>query len=282
MSSDKILLASFVPSPAELPFAEQTLCQIEAWFKDAELIVPINPPTYKGWLQRLDKGGLKYTPLEVPEDFAVDSDASSCLWGLKYIREQGIKGERLWFAHTKSVTRRHTILTDAIARLYWSKRYVIQSLMAKSDKIGAFTPIGGLCNTGPVHSMEGRCSGKVTANALMALHSFMVWKWDLLDEFLGSVDPVFFERRLTDIEGFDRYFVERDLATVPSLYGKVLGAMHLINHFERHPSTEAWNTEIQDWAVANSLGWMPTFIYDNGQLNIRQSQFTDPLISTSA
>lgn len=281
MSSDKILLASYVPGPGELPFATRTLDFICQWFKDAELIVPINPPTYPGWLKALDQSGLKYTPLEVPESFVVDSDASSCLWGLKYIKEQGMTGKRLWFSHTKSVTRRHYQFTDAIGGLYWSKRFVIQALLDSCKEIGAVTPIGGLCNSGPVHTMEGRCSGKVVANGLMALHSFMVWKWDLLEEFLGSLEPQFFNTRLTEIPRFDRYFVERDLATIPSLYGKVLAGMHLINHFERHPSEEEWNKEIQEWATANNLGWMPTFKYDGPTLNIRESQLT-PLISTSA
>jgi hypothetical protein len=228
MSSQKeaILFSAFVPNKDSLQAAKTTWDVIVRDYSDCDVFMGINPPLLPKWVEEIHKHP-NVTFEMVPDNLVVNSDASAFLTALKLYRERNQEYKTVWVGHTKGTTR----WSDSVLRmvdLFWTKREKHSKHLHDNSWVGGTAVETALCGDGfwrnsSCVSMIGRFEHTHYPNRLMGLHSVMSFKGDIFHKFATTLQSRFFEKNLvTELVGFDRYFVERDLATIPSLFGKVL------------------------------------------------------------
>lgn len=257
---DCVIFSSYVPNQAAFENAKASWDAVVENFSDAKFYVGINPPVYQPWLDYVSGKGVSIKI--VPDHLAVDSDASAFLAALGSYRsdfhnKNRERFHRIWIGHAKSTTSGQLEYRDIFINEFWKKRKHYEEIHDSMPWLGGLTRFSALCcdghlRSGPCISLMGRCSGTYKPNRIMGLHSFMMLDGEIFHEFALSLQERFFEKRITDLTGFDRYLVERDIATVPSLYGKLLLPFYFVPEHGPFSMTKAGlYNEIQRWLVKN-------------------------------
>ena len=262
--NEAVILSSWCPDESTFPVAMRTLAAVKEFYSDCDIYVGVNPPVYYPWIEALRSLGPNVHIEVVPDNLAVNSDASAFIHAVNAYRKTGKLYSAVFIGHTKSVDSKLSHELDLVINKFWSQRQSHREIMNIHEDIGAVFPYSTLVD---IHDHSYRlkdCIGApYTQIPFMATMSFMTMDGDIFHKFAHALPDEFFTKNLVDELKYDRWFVERDVSFVPSFYGKVPFPLRIHSHADKMVfGLECYNEAIQKWSKSNGDLWVPRFKHE--------------------
>lgn len=195
-----VIFASYIPTKDTLYIGEEFLDFFEKNYSDYDLYIGVNPSCDE-WVNLLKVKGLNYKI--TPDEYVVKSDVSAYQSALKLLKDSGKEYDLYIFAHTKGVTSQAHTFRAQVFETFLGKNKEIESLFEKNPEIGLFSPWFAWCSTkGSIQNSldvllgESKCKN----TDFMVNYTFYAIKGFVINDFIKNVNPVFWDKKITDID----------------------------------------------------------------------------------
>lgn len=226
-----IVFTSYVPTEDKIWVGLEFLNKFVENFKDYDVYIG-DSNSCDSWLKTLDeyKKNLNIIYRQVPD--YLDSGfgvVGAFQTALRLLKESGKKYDFCWFGHTKGVTSNSHKFRNQVFEDFWDIREIVENKMTKEDFI-MYSPYITLTDSVWLNGTLPLFLDGPDNDSLSSLYAFWVHKGEVIEKFLDSVDPVFFEKDILSFDRLnynicypehpkvDRYFFERDF---PMVYQKL-------------------------------------------------------------
>jgi hypothetical protein len=257
MSKNAVIFSSWCPTEEEFAIASSHWNAIMSNYSDCDIYVGVNPPLHYSWLELLKKSGPNVFIEIVPFNLAVDSDASAFLHAVNAYRRSGMQYDKVFIGHTKGVNKKNIRDAQMIIERFWNQRSAHEQILDLTPEMGAVFPFSCFL-TEPCEALKPHTSAFHSAFPMMAAYSVFTMRGDIFHQFAHSLKEEFFTKNLVTELGFDRWFVERDFAAIPSMYGKFSLPLRIFGHQQEPADIKRLQTEINAWGTDV---WRPSLQY---------------------
>lgn len=250
-----IAFSSYIPNNDKLYVGQWFLDKINLLksFVNIEVFCGVNYGSCQQWINKISQSNFVYDI--VPKNLHIDSDASGYQLALKLIKNSNKDFDYIFFIHTKGGVNDRDSFYIELDNLFFNNQSFINILdRLKDEKYGGYAPWFTF-TTGPkINSLDTFYKFNFTPFFGMFLQSFYVIKYSIIKEFLYNCSNDFYEKNLVTELGFDRYFFERDMATIINRMGKEMSFDFYCNHpVWNIVNEERYITEMNKWKLENNL-----------------------------
>jgi len=226
-----IVYSSFFPTKDQLFRGIDFLNVIKNNFSNYKIYIGIQNNTVVDWENEIIK--FKNYGLDIVYGYAdpslyVNSDVSGYQKAIELLKknEKIIKGQFIWFGHSKGVTTNNLTYHEYCIKNFWEKKIHIESRLKSDKSFGcygthiSFLPFYDKVKILNIWKNYSILENKKTVLPFMFVNTFFVIKLHIFKKMLTGLNSVFFESKLIGHNGVgDRYFFERDFIHFVDILG---------------------------------------------------------------
>lgn len=229
--SGVIIYSSFFPNKEQLFRGIDFLNLIKNKFSNYRIYIGIQNNTIYDWEESIIKFknyGLDIIYGYVNPSLYVNSDVSGYQKAIELLKkdERKIKGEFIWFGHSKGVTTNILTYHEYCLKYFWGKKDHIESRLKSDKNFGcygthiSFLPFYDKIKILNIWKNYSILEDKKPVIPFMFVNTFFVIKLSIFEKMLSGLNSIFFESKLIGHNGEgDRYFFERDFIHFVDILG---------------------------------------------------------------